>query len=262
VAFLPSLDLISASQAAESTTFGNELGMPDTLQDASASMCIPQTVFLSSLDSISAFQDPDIGDELDNDLGVLFGEFAVMCVAVCKFSRRSSHISFAEFDSFGLEEPTTLFDSANVADAVDLADVTDPLDSADVVDADAFEDLTQGLVYSTAGLASPPVVSATPEEPIDPDDGDIMAMLGTSEMSDTMPTLIDTFPFGSTGAPVSNMPRGASGYGSSQLTSEETIWTPFWSQCDWEVAHWAKTCKATSSAVTRLLGIPGVRGNF
>jgi len=252
-------------------TFGNELGMPDTLQDALASMCIPQTAFLSSLDSISAFQDPDVGDELDNDLGALFGEFAVMCVAVCKFSQRSSHLSFAEFDSFSLEELTTLFDSANVtdplesanvADVVDSADVADPLDLADIVDADAFEDLTQGLVYSTAGLASPPVVSATPEEPVDPDDGDIMAMSGTSEMSDTMPTLIDTFPFGSAGAPVSNTPQGASGYGSSQLTSEETIWMPFWSQCNWEVAHWAKTCKATSSAVTRLLGIPGVCGNF
>ena len=255
---------------AEPTDFGNELGMPDTLQDASASMHIPQMAFLSSLDSISALQDSDIGDELGG-VQALYGEFAMICVAACKISRRVSHKFFADFDSFGLEGPTTPYDSADIADALEPANVADALDSADVIDAadvtdaDAFQALTQGLAYSTAGIATQPVVDETPEEPADlgnQDNEGIMEMSGTSETSDTMPTLIDAFPFGSAVAPVSNMPQGPSGYGSSQLTPEETVWTPFWSQCDWEVTHWAKTCNVTSSAVTRLLGITGVRGNF
>ncbi|KAH9997085.1 hypothetical protein BJV77DRAFT_1059191 [Russula vinacea] len=38
----------------------------------------------------------------------------------------------------------------------------------------------------------------------------------------------------------------------------QNIWAPFNSQCDWEVAHWAKTHGSTSSTVTGLLTIPEV----
>jgi hypothetical protein len=187
---------------------------------------------------------------------------------------------FTDFNPFGLEGPTAPFDLADALDPADVADALDPadvadaldsadahvagaLDSADVADANAFEELTQGLVYPTAGIASRPVLGATPEEPADPVNQDnegegVLGMSGTSEMSDTIPTVVDAFPFGSAGAPVSNMPQGPSGYGSSQLTLEETIWAPFQSQSDWEVALWAKTCNVTSSAITQLLGITGV----
>ncbi|KAH8995564.1 hypothetical protein EDB86DRAFT_2763520, partial [Lactarius hatsudake] len=35
-------------------------------------------------------------------------------------------------------------------------------------------------------------------------------------------------------------------------------WAPFHSQCDWEIALWAKTRGPTSSALTELLRIPEV----
>ncbi|KAF8271908.1 hypothetical protein EI94DRAFT_1567196, partial [Lactarius quietus] len=37
-----------------------------------------------------------------------------------------------------------------------------------------------------------------------------------------------------------------------------SVWAPFQSQCDWELAYWAKTRGPTASAITDLLAIPGV----
>ncbi|KAH9169515.1 hypothetical protein EDB89DRAFT_2115055 [Lactarius sanguifluus] len=46
--------------------------------------------------------------------------------------------------------------------------------------------------------------------------------------------------------------------GQSDYTPNTSIWAPFHSQCDWEIALWAKTCGPTSSALTELLRIPEV----
>ncbi|KAF8264339.1 hypothetical protein EI94DRAFT_1805975 [Lactarius quietus] len=37
-----------------------------------------------------------------------------------------------------------------------------------------------------------------------------------------------------------------------------SIWSPFRSQCDWELTHWAKMRGPTSSAMEELLAIPEV----
>ncbi|KAI9439121.1 hypothetical protein H4582DRAFT_2056961 [Lactarius indigo] len=74
---------------------------------------------------------------------------------------------------------------------------------------------------------------------------------------DTRPiSFVDRFPHGHPGAPVAGTPQVSSTYGSTRHELRDSVWAPFRSQCDWEFAHWAKTCGATASAVTALLAIP------
>jgi hypothetical protein len=70
---------------------------------------------------------------------------------------------------------------------------------------------------------------------------------------------IDHFPHGHPGAPVADTRQDPSVYESTRNELGDSVWAPFRSQCDWEFAHWAKTCGATASAVTKLLAIPEVR---
>ena len=73
-----------------------------------------------------------------------------------------------------------------------------------------------------------------------------------------MALTVDQFPLGQPGAPVTGTPQGTTVYESTQDMLGESIWAPFRSQCDWELAYWAKMRGPTSSAVTDLLAIPGV----
>ncbi|KAH9168125.1 hypothetical protein EDB89DRAFT_1889949 [Lactarius sanguifluus] len=70
--------------------------------------------------------------------------------------------------------------------------------------------------------------------------------------------VVERFPNGHPGAPVTSTPEGASIYESTQQVLGESLWAPFQSQCDWEIARWAKMHGPTSSAVTGLLAIPGL----
>ncbi|KAF8263176.1 hypothetical protein EI94DRAFT_1878699 [Lactarius quietus] len=54
------------------------------------------------------------------------------------------------------------------------------------------------------------------------------------------------------------MPCGSSLYEATHNNLGNSLWAPFWSQCDWEFAHWAKMCGPTSTAVTELLAMPEV----
>ncbi|KAF8261178.1 hypothetical protein EI94DRAFT_1773493 [Lactarius quietus] len=74
---------------------------------------------------------------------------------------------------------------------------------------------------------------------------------------DWTPTVM-LFPQGQPRAPLISTPQGAIIYESNQDIFGESIWAPFQSQCDWELAYWAKTCRPTASAVTDLLAIPGL----
>ena len=127
-----------------------------------------------------------------------------------------------------------------------------PIDPADVMDADAFEALSRG---ETSPMATDPDQQASLEDPdqqrlrINPDNLD----------APTASTItIDQFSFGSPGAPIPGMPPGPSTY-ESQVTLAASVWAPFRSQCDWDLARWAKMRSPTSSAVTDLLAIPTVR---
>jgi hypothetical protein len=74
----------------------------------------------------------------------------------------------------------------------------------------------------------------------------------------TSTVVVDRFPSGSPGAPIPGMPCGISW----RDTSMESMWTPFRSQKDWEIAHWAKTRGSSASDVNHLLAISDVRTFF
>ena len=73
----------------------------------------------------------------------------------------------------------------------------------------------------------------------------------------TQSLIIDRFPIESAGAPVAGA-HDSSGT-TSLMGARDSIWAPFRSQCDWEIAQWAKMRGPTSSAFTDLLAIPEVR---
>ena len=75
-----------------------------------------------------------------------------------------------------------------------------------------------------------------------------------------MPTpVVDRFPFGCPGMPILNKPQGSSMYEKWRSTSKDSLWTPFCSELDWNVARWVKMRGPSSTAATELLAIPGVR---
>jgi hypothetical protein len=70
--------------------------------------------------------------------------------------------------------------------------------------------------------------------------------------------IIDHFLLGSVGAPIPSVPQGPLAHVLDQATAMELAWAPFTSECDWKIAHWAKTYGPMSSAVTDLLAIDKV----
>jgi hypothetical protein len=46
----------------------------------------------------------------------------------------------------------------------------------------------------------------------------------------------------------------------SQINNQDNPFSPFSSQIDWEIAHWAKTRGPSSTAFTELMRIEGVSG--
>ena len=129
-----------------------------------------------------------------------------------------------------------------------------PIDPADVVDADALEALSQGNNFPTVTNPDQRAVDAILE---DPDEG-FRVNLDDSDAETTSTVTVERFPFGSPGAPIPGRPPGPSTY-ESQVTLAASVWAPFRSQCDWELARWAKMRSPTSSAMTDLLAIPTVR---
>jgi hypothetical protein len=82
-----------------------------------------------------------------------------------------------------------------------------------------------------------------------------------TEAEDSGVVIIDHFPFGTPGAPITGLHDGATKNGSSPIgvgPCGDSIWAPFRSKCDWEFARWAKLCGLSSSAITDLLAIPEV----
>ncbi|KAH9169618.1 hypothetical protein EDB89DRAFT_1908390 [Lactarius sanguifluus] len=121
------------------------------------------------------------------------------------------------------------FVDPDTADAdVDAADTADA--DADAADADVWEALVQ----------------------------DAEATVGTdqeyaSELSALLPSEMLR-----PSTPPPNSPIHDGSDGQLDYTPNTSIWAPFHSQCDWEIALWAKTRGPTSSALTELLRIPEV----
>ncbi|KAH9005590.1 hypothetical protein EDB86DRAFT_3061765 [Lactarius hatsudake] len=124
-------------------------------------------------------------------------------------------------------------------------DTEDPSDTADITDADVYEQLTHNAQNFTAYPEQEHSVeqaSPTQSQSIEPQHPPpISPICSKPDDLNLLPELIvDHFPYGSAGVPA---------LGTS-------IWAPFRSQCDWELAHWAKMRGPTSSAVAALLAVP------
>ena len=128
-----------------------------------------------------------------------------------------------------------------------------PVDLADAMDMDAFQALSHGDSPSVATFPDQVTIDDTtgvPEQEyieIDAEDSDSESVV-----------VVDHFPFGSPGAPIPGVPQGFSAYHAHLATVPDSIWAPFQSQRDWEVARWAKMRGPSSTAVTELLAIPAV----
>ncbi|KAI9440797.1 hypothetical protein H4582DRAFT_2074594 [Lactarius indigo] len=146
----------------------------------------------------------------------------------------------------------------NMISAKDM-DAKKHTDTADITDTEIYEQLTLANETSMAypeqelleDLASPAqtqsVNSPPPVPPIHSEHSDL----------DSLPKLVvDYFSYGSAGVPVPGIHQGPLPYQISQEVLGTSIWAPFWSQCNWEIAHWAKMCGVTSSAIVSLLAIP------
>ena len=132
-------------------------------------------------------------------------------------------------------------------------------DTADTLDADVLEIITQIQTnefldlestapdpeqFLSAESESPPEHLANPVEP---------------SSADT--EVVERFPYGKPGAPVNDL-QGSSTHELRQDTLGGSIWEPFQSECDWDLAYWAKMNKLSSSALADLLAIPNVRPFF
>jgi hypothetical protein len=132
----------------------------------------------------------------------------------------------------------------------------DGVDPADAMDAAAFEALSRGVDDSPLDdLAIEPVSPAMSD-----DDGQLPTHHEANNSGVTV--VIEHFPLGSPGAPIVGPPENATSNGPSPTGSGDSIWAPFCSQHDWEIARWAKMRNPTSSAVDDLLAIPEVRPTY
>ena len=95
----------------------------------------------------------------------------------------------------------------------------------------------------------------------DPEDADSIEAIDvdvweyTSDPEDKL--TIDCFSRGSPGAPIPGALQGQSEYQSHSVQGA-SLWAPFQSQCDWDIALWAKTRRPSSTALTELLQYPEV----
>lgn len=152
--------------------------------------------------------------------------------------------------------------AANPTDAADPGDTTEAADPADAADADLLEVLTNDLLTATNLEQDHPVESQplAPQGSISPQLAPAQHTRTDADNLDARPPLaIEHFPHGSPGAPVPGAPQGSSAYHSSRELFGASPWAPFRSQCDWELAHWAKMRGPSSSAMEELLAIPEVR---
>ena len=138
-----------------------------------------------------------------------------------------------------------------VMDENDMSDDSDDLiDNAATGDADIFEILGESDCSAVAipeqATSDEASISMPPSETTDQDSQSEAAI---PEPSLGPSVVIDPFPHGRPGAPISQADHEA---------SNSFIWEPFSSQRDWEVARWAKMRGATSSAMADLLAIPEV----
>ena len=153
---------------------------------------------------------------------------------------------------------TNLFEVDNPAN--NTTDGNGMPDTTDTTDTDIFEIITQTQMgrFPDLNLTVPnceqiPSESAEsgslPKNPpnlVEPSSADILSQV-----------VVEHFPFGNPGAPINSM-QDSSIYKSRQEMFGGSVWAPFQSDSNWQVALWAKMNGISSSAVMELLTIPNV----
>jgi hypothetical protein len=132
-------------------------------------------------------------------------------------------------------------------------------DHADTADANTFENLLQHdapAQYPETDHNSGDLSSEQPPSHSAP------LVIQTEPGQTSLNVVVKQFPYGHPGASVTSIPQGSSVYESAQDRLGELLWAPFRSECDWEIARWAKMRGPTSTATTELLAIPGVCVQF
>jgi hypothetical protein len=129
-------------------------------------------------------------------------------------------------------------------------------DPTDVADTDAFEQLVRNNDFFVTTTPDQCTIDEVPDGPSPPEQQSNDMEVGNSEVMSEV--VVDRFPSPSAGAPIPSMSHGSSANASLQGVSEDSVWSPFTSQCDWLVAYWAKMCSPLVSAVSDLLAIPEV----
>jgi len=172
-------------------------------------------------------------DEMDGCDGTQLpdGEFKFATTCITVLDSSESYI-FTDIDAIDPEE--------------DPSGSTDP---ADVTDADAFEALTQCNHHPRMTIPNQHAVDTTAELSNIPIEEPIPFNMPDAEMLPTV--VIDCFLLGNAGAQIPSIACGSN----DDMAAVQSVWAPFVSQYDWQVAHWAKMCGLTSSAMTDLLAI-------
>jgi hypothetical protein len=141
-------------------------------------------------------------------------------------------------------------------------DPEEAVDNDDVADANTYEELSRTQDPPASNTIAPlpsadiPPSFSPSEQPNVSDHADY----GIAAGCETAALIVDSFSSGGAGAPITDSSPGhESAHDPTREPPHHSIWAPFRSQCDWEIARWAKLRGSTSSAVTELLAIPGVR---
>ena len=151
-------------------------------------------------------------------------------------------------------------DASNSAneDLNNTADGDDAPDTTDTADADAFEIMTRAQTSRILDLDS---TMSNPEQILsaesDPPPENLHDPVEPSGPDARTQVVIERFPHGNPGAPINGV-QGSSIYKQSWEAFRESVWAPFQTKCDWDVAYWAKMDGPSSLALTRLLAIPNV----
>ena len=234
-AFSPALDPNQASQ-------GSGIASPDDLDMHDRSLGRHD----NEMDARDGMQSPGSGRVSPNDLGTYDDE-------------TDSHDSMQSSDGKCSETRIATLNSSELDAYTDELDAVDPYDDlsgpaepADITDADAYEDLTERNSRPISTLPNQRTIDDTAERSDVAIEQAIPFDVPNLERPHTV--VIDCLPLGNAGAPISSMARE-----SIEDMNAESLWAPFTSQCDWEVAHWAKMRGPTSSAVMDLLAIGEVR---
>ena len=176
----------------------------------------------------------------------------------------ANNTNMSPSEATGFEEPTDVAAAAsspNYEDITGTDDHEDAADPVDSIDANLLETLCRDFNCSATNgpehlmMPNKPLLvgsqSFDPPPPIHFKDS---VLNGTSQVT------VDHFPHDSVGAPIPSACEGSHICRSTQEAFGTSIWAPFCSQIDWEIACWAKMRGPTSSAVTDLFAIPEVRG--